>query len=479
MRRLPVLFTMLMVFIPAGTMGAEEAFSREVAVKALNKAVAFFSGEVSVQGGYLWKYNDDLSYREGEGKAYEKTAWVQPPGTPSVGEAYLDAYEMSGMASCLDAARQTAHALVYGQLASGGWDYRIEFDSTRGGKYAYRHRADGDAGRNSTTLDDDTTQSALRFLTRCDKVLEFKDAAVHEAVTFGLEALLQAQYPNGAWPQRYEKFPNPEAFPVKRASYPKEWSRTFPSKDYKNYYTFNDNAIADVIDTMILATRAYGDPRYQAAAERAGNFMLLAQMPPPQPAWAQQYNHDMEPDWARKFEPPSVTGGESQGVMRTLIRLYHETGKKRFLQPIPRALAYLKSSQREDGRLARFYELKTNKPLYFTLDYELTYDDSDMPTHYAFIVSNGLEGIASEYNAALKSGPKPRKVSPAKAGRLTDDLAKRAARVVEAMDDRGAWVGDGKMKNYSEEEAGTRVIDCRTFAENLRVLASYIGASTR
>ena len=51
---------------------------------------------------------------------------------------------------------------------------------------------------------------------------------------------------------------------------------------------------------------------------------------------------------------------------------------------MPPALAYLKKSLLPDGRLARFYELKTNKPLYFTKTYELTYDDSDMPTHYSF-----------------------------------------------------------------------------------------------
>ncbi len=92
----------------------------------------------------------------------------------------------------------------------------------------------------------------------------------------------------------------------------------------------------------------------------------------------------MQPAWARKFEPPSVTGGESQGVMRILLRLYAETGDKKYLEPIPRALDYLRRSRLSDGRLARFYELKTNKPLYFTKQYELTYSDADMPTHYGF-----------------------------------------------------------------------------------------------
>ena len=61
------------------------------------------------------------------------------------------------------------------------------------------------------------------------------------------------------------------------------------------------------------------------------------------------------------------------------MKIYRVTGDKKYLEPIPRALAYLKKSRLPDGRLARYYELKTNRPLYMTRDgdeYSLTYDDS-------------------------------------------------------------------------------------------------------
>lgn len=74
------------------------------------------------------------------------------------------------------------------------------------------------------------------------------------------------------------------------------------------------------------------------------------------------------------------------------MRLYIRTGGRKYLAPIPRALAYLKASQLPDGLLARFYELKTNKPLYFTKDYQLTHDDSDVPTHYGFKQRRGSTG---------------------------------------------------------------------------------------
>ena len=88
-------------------------------------------------------------------------------------------------------------------------------------------------------------------------------------------------------------------------------------------------------------------------------------MPDPQPAWAQQYNAQMQPAWARKFEPASITGGESQGAIRILMDVYRHTGDKKYLAPIPAALDYLAKSEVSAGRLARFYELKTNQAALF------------------------------------------------------------------------------------------------------------------
>ena len=58
------------------------------------------------------------------------------------------------------------------------------------------------------------------------------------------------------------------------------------------------------------------------------------------------------------------------------MQLYRETGQRKFLEPVPRALAYLNRSRLPDGKLARFYELRTNKPLFFTADYQLTFNIS-------------------------------------------------------------------------------------------------------
>lgn len=476
MSRRFVTWTLLGLLLSAVPLRADEVL-RDRAAKALRQAVAFFRTHVAVEGGYLWRYADDLTLREGERKATATQAWVQPPGTPSVGTAYLRAYGATGEAYYLDAAKESAGALVKGQLRSGGWDYHIEFDPKLRPQYAYR-LGGSDTGRNVTTLDDDTTQSAVRFLVQVDRLLDFKDARIHEAAEYALACLLQAQYPNGSWPQRYSAIPDSAKHPVKKASYPEQWPRTFPGVSYAGFYTLNDNTLADVIDTLLEAHRAYSDAKYRTAALKGGNFLLLAQMPEPQPAWAQQYDLDMHPAWARRFEPPAVTGGESFGAMHTLLTLYRETGDKNYLEPLPRALAYFQRSRLPDGRLARFYELKTNKPLYFTKDYRLTYSDADLPTHYGFKVQDRTDRIGKEYQRLLTADPKKLKKAdkPARP-RLAEGQEAKVKAVLAALDERGRWVEAGRLRAQGADGSTTRIISCQTFITNVGVLSDYLAAT--
>ncbi|MAV34147.1 MAG: hypothetical protein CMJ59_01695 [Planctomycetaceae bacterium] len=456
------------------------AVTQAEARKALKRAVFFFRSRVSIRGGYLWRYSADLKQREGEDRTGPHTAWVQPPGTPTVGQAYLRAYHLTDEPYLLAAALETGNALVDGQLQSGGWDYRIEFDSQARSQFAYRTDGEARDKRNVTTLDDNTTQAALQFLMTLDQTLMFQNSDIHARALFALEQLLRAQFPLGAWPQRYDRFPDPADFPSHTASYPPTWSRQYPRLDYRNYYTFNDNTIADMITTMFLAARIYDDPRFREAAERAGDFIIAAQMPDPQPAWAQQYNVDMHPAWARKFEPPAVTGGESQGVMRTLLLLFRHTGKRKYLHPIPEALAYLKRSQLENGQLARFYELRTNRPLYFNRNYELTYDDSDLPTHYGFKIASQLDSIQQEYEQLLatKTAEQPITLTTPSI-RLTEQLTAAASEVISNLNKDAAWVKSGRLK-YQEQESPTEpIIDVPTFIRNVDVLSRFLRAKRK
>lgn len=454
---------------------AEITWSPAEAAKALRKAVEFFTTQVAVEGGYGWRYSADLSKREGEGKIGDTTVWIQPPGTPYIGEAYVYVYRLTHDPFYLQAARETAMALVKGQMHSGGWYNHIEFAPADRIRYAYR--IDGkpsERARNQTTLDDDKTQSAIRFLIQYDKAADFQDQVVHEAVLFALDSVINAQFPNGGWPQVYDRPAEPHPVAPARYSESDEYQRV---KEYWKFYTLNDNVIRDVIDTLLLAARVYRDERYLRSAMQGGKFLVLAQMPEPQPAWAQQYDFEMRPTWARKFEPPAITGNESQNVMIVLMDLYEETGDRAFLEPIPKALAYLKRSLLPDGRLARFYELKTNKPLYFTKEYELTYSDDDMPTHYSFKSVSRLDAIERRYRKLSSASWQPPKEEEEEVVELQSPSLETVKQIIERLDSRGAWVEQGRLRYWGDDDPTTEIIDPRTFARNIKILAEYLAAN--
>ncbi len=459
---------------------AAEPPTTEEAEAALRKAVGFFHDKIAVQGGYDWRTSGDLKLREGEGIPTPTQVWVQPPGTPAVGEAILDAYDATGDKTYLGYARETGQALAKGQLRSGGWEYYIEFDPEKRGARGYRDVPPKKKQRNRTTLDDDTTQASVRFLVRLDGALDFGDAAIHDAAQYGLDALLNAQYPNGGWYVIWDEYPasppSAQDFPVKKAVLPETWNRTW-TKEFPGRYIFNDNLIVDMVATLLRAHEVYDDPRCMEAIRRAGDFLILAQLPDPQPAWAQQYDVAMEPCWARKFEPPAVTGGESQGVMRTLLLIHRLTGDAKYLAPIPKALAYLKASRLPDGQLARFYEVNTNKPIYFTRDdYQVTYSDANIPRHYGFKIAADLDQIEREYDKQRQeTGPTYKKRGPV---RRTPVLAVRVADVIAAMDSRGAWVTPKGVMDAHDQQPASGIIESQTFIKNARLLADYVSAST-
>jgi hypothetical protein len=262
----------------------------ERAREGLDKACTHWAGTVASHGGFVWEYSTDLvTRRRGESKDLPaSTVWVQT-GTPMVGEAFLAAYRATGEKAHLEAALAAGRCLAYGQLESGGWTYSIEFDPELN-RHHYHHL---DKGSNTTTFDDDNTQSATRFLMRLDQYVD--DPEITAAVDRAIACFLKAQYSggnwDGAWPQRYPP----------------------PEKGYGGLPTFNDNTMSDCVETMLLAADLYDRQDCLDAVKRCLEFYLRSQQPAPQASWAQQCDRDLKPAWARKFEPPSITGSESVG----------------------------------------------------------------------------------------------------------------------------------------------------------------------
>lgn len=487
---------------------ADADYTPEELRAALRKAVAFFRDSVAIQGGYVYAQSADLALREAEGVTGPSTIWVQPPGTPLVADAMLDAFLATGEALHLDAASRAGQALVRGQLHSGGWTYRAEFDPADRRKFSYRRDLDGrpvpdptpPAARQATggwdvwrqrkfegnlsTLDDDTTQAAARLLVRLDDALGQREPAIHDAARTALAALVGVQYPNGGWATSFDRFPDRSPESPRdvnlRASYPESWSERW-TKDFTGCYVTNDNLQVTAIDTCLLAWRVYGEARYREAAVRGGQFLLRAQMPDPQPAWAQQYNAEMQPVWNRAFEPPSISGRESQQILECLNRLALATGERRFLEPAPRALEYLRASRRPDGRLARFYALRTNEPLYFQRrsggGHELTRSDDRVASGYGYIVDAPLDAIEASWKQAVAALDRIGTGGAAPAALPAPPVDRAAVRAaLDAMDSRGAWVEPGRFRHHKLEPPGG-IIWSETFAARVRLLAAALAAT--
>jgi len=422
---------------------------RTHASEAMEKAARYFVSRVAAHGGYLWTYSEDLKQRWGEGRASESQIWVQPPGTPSVGFAFLRAYRATGEEMYLDAAKGAADALVWGQLSSGGWDYKIDFDPEGSKRWHYRREnakpKPGRGARYWSVFDDNTTQSALRFLMAMDDATN-RRLEYHDAVKYGLEFMLKSQFPNGAWSQAY---PPP------------------PSRGYWDYYTFNDNAINDCIKVMLDACRIYGEAQYLESAKRGGDFIIASQLPAPQSGWAQQYDHDMKPAAARWFEPAACCSAVTCRNIRTLVELFLETGEEKFLKPVAAALDWLGRPRLQDNVWARFYELETNRPIYVTADRRIVYEPVGLQRGYSWFGDYGGDEVSRMYKRIIALGrekylaERARPPSPEERKARLKSTESRVRKIIAAQDAEGRWVENGK-------------IETRTFIANMGALCDYL-----
>jgi hypothetical protein len=325
----------------------------QVADALAKSAEALF--QLSQTGGYAGTYKSDGT-RFGESSSQKLEAdqiWVQPPGTPAVGDSFLRSYELTGNQKFLDYAIAAGQSLAHAQLASGGWSYV----------------GDGDAPYGSmttpyATLDDNTTQGALNFLMHLD---EFVDQPwLSGAVQKGLSFLVTNQADNGGWQQSY--------------------GASMPA--YRALYTFNDAAMNDTIDLMFRAYSQYGDPAYLNAAVKGADFILATQGKGDQPGWAAQYDKALNPAPARSFEPAALDASVTADNVQSLIQAYLVTGQQKYLDAAGPALDWLEKSKLGDDFYARFYEYGTNKPIYETRDGKIYYDWASFPSsdkgHYAW-----------------------------------------------------------------------------------------------
>jgi hypothetical protein len=443
MKRLIALSIIAAVALSSCSPADEELAGR---VSLTIETASAYLRSISTNGGYVGIYSLDLKERYGEG-LYEKAAmneiWVQPPGTPTIGQCFLRAWKISGDSNYFDAARECARALVWAQRAEGGWDHRADVSHlTPDAAMPERH-----SGR--CTFDDRITQGTIEFLIDLDQVID--EAWLDESIAIGMKFMIDSQFENGAWPQWY---------PLRGG--------------YHDYYTFNDNAFTDNIRLLLKAHTVYGDNKYLDTATKGGEFIIHSQVSESQPGWAQQYSHDMKPAWARAFEPPAVCSAVTSRNIRILIELYDYTGDEKYLEPIPTAIQWLNQSKIGDNLWARMYEVGTNRPIYGDRDEKIHYTLEEISEErragYSWQSEYGVGASLRMYERALKNGP----AGPPRGdggGDVTDEQKKRRRTAMESeiegilqgLDSTGRWVNPEDNRLYVED-----------FVRNMNRLLDYL-----
>ena len=310
--------------------------SEKQVLDAMKKASTFMVNEVSYNGGYGNAYTSDLSVVWGEAPFRPTMISVQG-ATPDMGTLFLETYKVTGDEFYLKCAEKAANALIWGQHPLGGWNYYIDFNiigledwyrdvfsQFKWGMEEWRHYY------GNCTYDDGSTIKPTRLL--LNLYMTTLDPAYRAPLIKALNFILISQYPNGGWPQRY----------------PLRYDFVHDGlADYTSYYTFNDGGITNQIDMLIEAYEQLGNEEYLTAALRGADFIIISQTPEPYAGWAQQYDMDLKPAWARTHEPSGLMARVAKRLIPYLEKSYLMTGDRRYLSPIPRSLSWLKTTIEE------------------------------------------------------------------------------------------------------------------------------------
>ena len=460
---------------------------------AMKKATAFMTHQLAVQGGYVWLVSDDLKHRWGEIPARPSQIWLQG-GTERMGQVFLDAWEATGDTSYLDAARRAADALVFGQHPLGGWHYFIDFDpagtaawyETQAAKFRYGYEEYRHFYGNCT-FDDRVTADAALYLLRFYRVTH--EAAYREPVLKALDFVLKAQYPNGAWPQRF-----PLRYEYAHDGLP----------DYTSYFTLNDGATQGIVELLFDAWETLGDARYFDGARRGIDAIVAMQGPDGQAAWAEQHGPDLRPIAARTHEPAGYVVRESLMSVRMLAEMYVRSGDVRYLAPIPRLADWLDRVNREIAAekypLPRYWEPGTNKPLYvvrngkFNADgyglYVWTTDPAETRCGEAACQGDGKPVFDTALLRKEFDSLRALTTPEARTARLAEWRARKrqprsrddVASILKSLDARGAWVTDDNgvpvpnAASPDRERETVRGISTRVYAERMETLIGALPA---
>jgi PelA/Pel-15E family pectate lyase len=346
---------------PRAPINVSSKLQGAAALAAMKRATKFMTDTVAYKGGYVWAYLADFSRTWGEMEAKRTMLWVQPPGTGTMGHAFLDAYHATGDEQFWRAAVASARALAQAQHPAGGWNYIHDFAGEASLKQWY-----DTIGANgwrleefqhyygNATFDDAGTSEASQLMLRM--YLEKREAEWKRPLDRAIAFVLDSQYPVGGWPQRF-----PKGAP----------QGLHGMADYTGYITFNDDVAGENIKFLIMVYQTLGDSRALDSIRRAMDCFRVTQQPKPQAAWGLQHTvEDLKPAAARSYEPKAFVTHTSGNNISQLMNFYELTGDKAYLERVSEACDWLDSVKLPPGVANErrthptFIEVGTNKPLY-------------------------------------------------------------------------------------------------------------------
>jgi PelA/Pel-15E family pectate lyase len=263
---------------------------------------------------------------------------------------------------------------------------------------------EGDRAKIEGTFDNGATFGELRFLARAFQATE--EPRDRDAFLRGLDLTLAAQYPNGGFPQHYPT----------------------SATGYDRHVTFNDGTMVNILqflrDVAGSGDFAFVDSDRRAASRRAfdrGIECILAcqiKVEGRLTAWCAQHDAvTLKPSKARAYELPSLSGGESSGILLLLMSLPEPSPE--VVRAIDAGVRWYDAAKlvgiRQENQggnkeivrdpeapplWARFYEIETNRPFFCGRDGVKKYDvaeiESERRNGYAWYGTWG-KSVAERY----------------------------------------------------------------------------------
>ncbi|MGE5805347.1 MAG: pectate lyase [Ignavibacteria bacterium] len=308
-----------------------------------------------------------------------------------------------------DEIRAIADNILLFQKNNGGWpkNYDMQAVLTEEQKLAVLNAKT----ETNTTFDNGATHSQIIYLAKVYSATG--EEKYKEGCISGIEFILKAQYPNGGFPQFYPD-----------------------TSGYRKYITFNDGAMIGVMNVLYNVVKGSADFRFaddslknriKQAYTKGLDCILKCQIKENGQlnAWCQQHdNNNFMPRSARTFEPASISNMESAGIVKFLMKIKNPDQK--IINSIQNAVKWFNNSKisgirfetisapktdyqyhsTDEDRIvvkdpdappiwARFYELKTHRPLFCNRDgkpvYSLSEVERERRTGYAWYVYDPQE----------------------------------------------------------------------------------------